>query len=102
MAKKAPIAKTKDRANTEARLIEAAEKIFSQVGFEGATTRMIAQEAGTNLSLINRYFDGKYGLLIALVKKAVTNFLKQNSTIRLKTVSNLNSFIMENLFFRDT
>lgn len=57
----------KDRAQTEALLLNAAEKIFSQVGYECATTRMIAQEAGINISLINRYFEGKYGLLFAVV-----------------------------------
>lgn len=67
-------AKNKDRTSTEGKLIEAAEKIFSQVGYEGATTRMIAQEAESNVSLINRYFDGKYGLLIALVHKKSEEF----------------------------
>lgn len=69
MAKKVSKPKQKDRNSTEARLIEAAAKVFSQVGFEGATTRMIAQEADSNISLINRYFEGKYGLLLALIKK---------------------------------
>ncbi len=68
MSKKVKVA-TKNRTLTEAKLIDAAELVFAQVGFEGATTRMIALKAGTNLSLINRYFDGKYGLLIALIKK---------------------------------
>ena len=77
MAKKVSTTKTKDRAATEAKLIEAAEKIFAQVGYEGATTRMIAQEANINISLINRYFEGKYGLLLALVKKISEEFLKQ-------------------------
>ena len=73
MSKTAKVAK-KNRSLTEAKLIEAAELVFSQVGFEGATTRLIAQKAGTNLSLINRYFDGKYGLLIALIKKKSERF----------------------------
>lgn len=76
MAKTVQTVKTKDRATTEAKLIEAAETIFSQVGYEAATTRMIAQAAGINLSLINRYFDGKYGLLIALVKKSSEEFVR--------------------------
>jgi AcrR family transcriptional regulator len=63
---KAP-ARQKDRSHTEALLLNAAAKIFSEVGYESATTRMIAQEAGINISLINRYFDGKYGLLLAVV-----------------------------------
>lgn len=73
MSKKVKVPR-KNRSLTEAKLIDSAELVFSQVGFEGATTRMIAQKAGTNLSLINRYFDGKYGLLIALIKKKSERF----------------------------
>jgi AcrR family transcriptional regulator len=69
-------ARSKDRAQTEQRLICAAEKVFSKVGYEGATTRIIAQEAGINISLINRYFDGKYGLMVAVVR-ARQDFFKE-------------------------
>ena len=74
MAKKVQPPKQKDRASTEARLIEAAETVFAEAGFEGATTRMIAQAAEINISLINRYFEGKYGLFIAVVKKKSEEF----------------------------
>ena len=68
MAKKVTKTKTKDRLHTEAVLLNAAEKVFSKFGFRGATTRIIAKEAHCNLALINRYFNGKYGLLIALIE----------------------------------
>jgi len=68
MAKKTVKTKTKDRLQTEAELLNAAEKIFSKFGFKGATTRLIAKEANFNPALINRYFNGKYGLLIALIE----------------------------------
>jgi len=65
---KQTVKKTKDRLLTESILLEAAEKVFSRLGFKGATTRLIAKEANCNLALINRYFNGKYGLLIALIE----------------------------------
>lgn len=58
----------KDRAQTEEKLIAAAEEIFSIHGYNAATTRMIAQKADVNIALINRYFDGKYGLLIKVIE----------------------------------
>lgn len=68
MVKQTVKPKTKDRLLTESVLLEAAEKVFSRLGFNGATTRLIAKEANCNLALINRYFNGKYGLLIALIE----------------------------------
>lgn len=65
---KSPIKISKDRALTEEKLINAAEIIFSIHGYNGATTRMIAQEADVNVALINRYFDGKYGLLFKVIE----------------------------------
>lgn len=61
-------AKPKDREATEERLLIAAEQVFSKFGFKGATTRMIAKKADINIALINRYFDGKYGLLLKVLE----------------------------------
>lgn len=60
--------KPKDRCATEERLLLAAEQVFSKLGFNGATTRMIAKKADINLALINRYFDGKYGLFLKVLE----------------------------------
>lgn len=60
--------RSKDRDATEERLLLAAEQIFSKFGFKGATTRMIAKKADINLALINRYFDGKYGLFLKVLE----------------------------------
>lgn len=64
---------TKDRKRTESLLLEAARDVFSQHGFEGSSTRMIANTAGVNQSLISRYFGGKRGLLLALIQKEAMN-----------------------------
>lgn len=69
MAKKIESSKSKDRLLTEAKFLEAAEVVFSKEGFKGATTRLIAKKACCNLALINRYFEGKYGLLLSLIEK---------------------------------
>ncbi|QDK38890.1 TetR/AcrR family transcriptional regulator [Bdellovibrio sp. NC01] len=63
--------KKRDRSASEERLLEAAEEVFAKLGFKGATTRMIADKAKVNESLIGRYFDGKMGLLISLIEKHV-------------------------------
>ncbi|QNF34393.1 TetR/AcrR family transcriptional regulator [Adhaeribacter swui] len=43
----------------EEKLKEAAKKIFLEKGFDGTTTRDIAQEAGMNGALLNYYFRSK-------------------------------------------
>lgn len=63
--------KKRDRSASERSLLKAAEEVFSKHGFKGATTRMIAKKAGVNESLIGRYFDGKMGLLIAIIERYV-------------------------------
>ncbi|MBO9667000.1 MAG: TetR/AcrR family transcriptional regulator [Bdellovibrio sp.] len=62
-------AKKRDRSASEERLLKAAEDVFSKYGFKGSTTRMIADKAKVNESLIGRYFDGKMGLLFSLIER---------------------------------
>lgn len=49
--------------------MNAAEKVFGSVGFDGATTRELAREAGVNLALIHYYFGNKRALFEATVKR---------------------------------
>lgn len=53
---------TRNAEATADRILLAAQKIFHQKGYDGATTREIADLAGINLTLINRYFGSKLGL----------------------------------------
>jgi AcrR family transcriptional regulator len=48
------------------KLFEAALAVFSDRGFDGATTKLVAQQAGVTESLIMKYFGSKRGLLLAL------------------------------------
>jgi AcrR family transcriptional regulator len=47
---------------TRARIIEAAIRVFGNEGYERASTRQIAAEAGVNPPALQYYFDSKEGL----------------------------------------
>lgn len=53
--------------DTRVALMRAAQRVFSQKGFKGATVKDIAEEAKVNVSLVSYYFEGKEGLYRACV-----------------------------------
>lgn len=52
--------------STRELILQAALKILALDGFSSLTARNVAEEAGTNLALINYHFGGKQGLLLAI------------------------------------
>ena len=58
----------RDRAKSEAALLDAAQAEFSVHGFKATTTRAIAARAGCSEGLIQNYFGGKEGLLMAVMR----------------------------------
>jgi AcrR family transcriptional regulator len=62
-----PLKKERGREVSMRKLMEAGIEVFAEYGFDGATTRMLSQRSGINESLINRYFEGKSGLLLAII-----------------------------------
>lgn len=65
---------------TAERILLSAQKVFQNKGFEGASTREIADGAGVNLALIKRYFGSKTGLFEQAVLPFLTfrRFLKES------------------------
>ena len=63
----APRQKRDRQATTEA-LRNAAIKVFAAKGYDAATTREVAQAAGVSEQLIQRYFGGKSGMLLAIMR----------------------------------
>ncbi|WP_157368609.1 TetR/AcrR family transcriptional regulator [Zavarzinella formosa] len=58
---------------TRQRLLEAAEEIFAEKGFEAATTREICERAGVrNIGAINYHFQGKERLYAEAVRFAMS------------------------------
>jgi AcrR family transcriptional regulator len=55
-------ARARDAEATRLALLKAAQRRFAVLGYDRTTTRDIAEDAGVNPALINRYFGGKEGL----------------------------------------
>ncbi len=90
--------RTKDRAETEARLKQAAADVFSAHGYDGASVKQVADSAGVNVSLINRYFGGKEGLFLSMIEELVQQ--KQGGELGYPPQPDLRSEIFEYLEFR--
>jgi AcrR family transcriptional regulator len=80
-----------DRAATERALSEAAARLFSKKGYESTTTREIAEDANCAEALIQRYFGGKNGLLVAIVKEG----LLKTPTVDIAKLPFLESLVAE-------
>jgi AcrR family transcriptional regulator len=57
---------------TRARIVMAALALFGERGFDGASTRDIAERAGVNAPAIGYYFDNKEGVYLACVQHIVS------------------------------
>ncbi len=57
--------------DTRRRILETALEIFAAEGFEGASTRHLAERAGVNLPAIQYYFGSKEGLYRAVIEHIV-------------------------------
>lgn len=59
----------RDRSSTEEKLLKAGIAVFSRYGYDAATTKLISTKSGVNESLIMRYFGGKEGLLLEILRR---------------------------------
>ncbi|HEY1999257.1 CerR family C-terminal domain-containing protein [Paraburkholderia sp.] len=57
---------------TRARIVLAALSLFGERGFDGASTRDIAERAGVNAPAIGYYFDNKEGVYLACVEHIIS------------------------------
>src|SRR5277367_2873938 len=65
--KEAQAGRSRDAAASRDSLLQAAQILFGQQGFEGTTIREIGEHARVDASLIARYFGSKADLYIAAV-----------------------------------
>ena len=52
-------------ADTRGEIVEAAKRVFAAKGYDGASLRAVAREAGVDPALVHHYFDGKASLFVA-------------------------------------
>ncbi len=62
--------RTRDAKRTRAAILDAAEAVFAQHGFDGARVEAIANASGYNSGLLFRYFGDKLGLYTEVLKRA--------------------------------
>jgi AcrR family transcriptional regulator len=57
------------RIDTKTKILDAAEQLFAQKGFDATSHRSIAAAAGVNLAAIHYYFQSKEGLIRAVLTR---------------------------------
>jgi len=60
------------QSDTALRIVEAAEALFAEQGFNETTMRQITSRAGVNLAAVNYHFGSKQGLIQAVAEKFLT------------------------------
>src|SRR3981189_1563841 len=59
----------KPQHETRTRILDVAEELFMQHGFEGASMRMLTAKAGVNLAAVNYHFGSKHALIEAVFRR---------------------------------
>jgi len=58
-----------EKTDKKDHILIVAEKVFSELGYDGASTRLIAKEASVNMAMLNYYFGSKDGLFKAVFER---------------------------------
>jgi AcrR family transcriptional regulator len=64
----------KEKTDKKDHILDVAERIFSELGYDGASTRAISGEAGVNMAMLNYYFGSKEGLYLAIFERKISAF----------------------------
>jgi len=59
----------KEKIDKKDHILIVAERVFSELGYDGASTRLIAKEAAVNMAMLNYYFGSKDGLFKAVFER---------------------------------
>ena len=64
----------KDKIDKKDHILDVAERVFSDLGYDGASTRAISGEAGVNMAMLNYYFGSKEGLFLSVFNRKINSF----------------------------
>lgn len=78
---------TLEKPDKKDHILDAAERLISQVGYDGASTRAIAAEASVNMAMLNYYFGSKDGLYKALLHRRMDGFRQTLSDLNDSNIS---------------
>lgn len=63
--------------DTKTQIMDVAETLFAEYGYDGTSLRMITQSAGVNLASVNYHFGGKDALLEAVYARRINPMNKK-------------------------
>jgi AcrR family transcriptional regulator len=66
---------------TKLRILDAARDVLVEHGYAGTSTRVVAERAGTQLSLVHYHFGGKQQLLSAVLERQNTELLERQRAL---------------------
>ena len=66
-----------DVNKTKEKILNAAEQIFAEMGFDGTSVRAITQKANVNVSLVNYHFRDKDTLFKKIVNRRAQQIYKE-------------------------
>lgn len=78
---------TKVELDKREHILEVAENLFAQYGFDGTSTRALAKEADINLGMLTYYFGTKDKILEALIDKKLSFYRTNLEEIKKHTTS---------------
>lgn len=82
-----------EKTDKKASILQAAEKLFAELGYEATSTRNIAKEAGANMAMINYYFGSKEGVFMEIMSKRIADFNAQLTSINQDKLSGMEKLV---------
>lgn len=82
-----------EKVDKKANILEAAEKLFCEMGYDATSTRLIAKEAAANMAMINYYFGSKEGVFMEIMGKRIADFRTQLASISGDNLSNMDKLL---------
>lgn len=82
-----------EKADKRSSILEAASKLFAELGYEGASTRQIAKEAGANMAMINYYFGSKEGVFVEMMNNRIQGFKEELNSISKDRLSGMEKLL---------
>ncbi len=76
-----------EKTDKKTDILQAAEKLFCEFGYEGTSTRQISKESGANMAMINYYFGSKEGVLLEIMESRIAGFKSQLNAIAEEPIS---------------
>lgn len=66
-----------DSSEVKSKILKEAQVLFIKNGFKGTSVRDIAKASGTNVAMVNYYFQSKYNLFEIIFEEALDVFTKR-------------------------